>query len=65
MGANRNRITRKITAKLNLSNSTVHDYLKRHLFVPKLNFRLPHNAKEIDLKQETNDQLSETENTWG
>lgn len=41
--------TREITEKLNFSNSTVHDYLKRLGFVSKLDIWIPHNLKETDL----------------
>ncbi|XP_026825440.1 histone-lysine N-methyltransferase SETMAR-like, partial [Ooceraea biroi] len=39
----------EIAEKLNLSNSTVYDHLKRLGFVSKLDIWVPHNLKEIDL----------------
>ncbi|EZA51242.1 Histone-lysine N-methyltransferase SETMAR, partial [Ooceraea biroi] len=47
--ANRRITTREIAEKLNLSNSTVYDHLKRLGFVSKLDIWVPHNLKEIDL----------------
>lgn len=47
--ANRRITTREIAARLNLSNSTVHDHMKRLGFVSKLDIWVPHALKEKDL----------------
>lgn len=46
--ADRSITTRGIVEKLNLSNLTIHDHLKRLGFVSKLTIWIPHNLKEID-----------------
>uniref|UniRef100_V9IC99 Histone-lysine N-methyltransferase SETMAR n=1 Tax=Apis cerana TaxID=7461 RepID=V9IC99_APICE len=47
--ANRRITTREIATRLNLSNSTVHDHMKRLGFVSKLDIWVPHVLKEKDL----------------
>ena len=47
--ANAQIINHKITERLNLSNSTVHDYLKHTSLISSVNIRVPYVLTEIHL----------------